>query len=87
MWRQRSCKYYYDRVFIPEESFSYPEHPAITGKILRDTDPEVLRAVRAAYYGMVEFEDHQIGRVYDAFQKYLKRTGREGVFVYVSDHG
>ncbi len=80
-------EYYYDRVSIPEESFSYPEHPAITGKILRDTDPEVVRAVRAAYYGMVEFEDHQIGRVYDAFQNYLKRTGRQGVFLYVSDHG
>lgn len=79
--------YYYDRVTVPEESFSYPEHPAIEGRILRDTDPEVVRAVRAAYYGMVEFEDAQIGRVYDAFQRYLQRSGREGVFIYVSDHG
>lgn len=36
---------------------------------------------------MVEFEDQQIGIVYDAFQQYLKRTGHEGIFVYVSDHG
>lgn len=79
--------YYYDKVNIPEKSFDYPEHPAIEGRILRDTDPEVVRAVRAAYYGMVEFEDRQIGRVYDAFQRYLQRTGREGVFIYVSDHG
>ena len=55
--------------------------------MLRDTDPEVVRAVRASYYGMVEFEDQQIGIVYDAFQAYLKRNGREGIFVYVSDHG
>lgn len=80
-------EYYYDRVSIPEESFSYPEHPALRGRVLQDTDPEVVRAVRAAYYGMVEFEDQMIGRVYDAFQAYLARTGREGVFVYVSDHG
>lgn len=80
-------EYYYDKVDIPEESFEYPEHPALKGKILRDIDQEVVRAVRAAYYGMVEFEDQQIGKVYDSFQAYLKRTGHEGVFVYVSDHG
>ncbi len=80
-------EYYYDRVSVPEASFAYPEHPAIEGAILCDKDPEVVRAVRAAYYGMVEFEDQQIGLVYDAFQEYLKRTGHEGIFVYVSDHG
>lgn len=80
-------EYYLDKVDIPEDSFDYLEHPALEGKILRDTNPEVVRAVRAAYYGMVEFEDQQIGKVYDAFQDYLKRTGHEGVFVYVSDHG
>ena len=80
-------EYYYDKVSLPEESFDYPEHPAIEGKILKDTDPKVVRAVRAAYYGMVEFEDAQVGIVYDAFQEYLKRTGHEGIFVYASDHG
>lgn len=79
--------YYYDRVTLPEESFQYPEHPALAGKKARDMTPEVVRAARAAYYGMVEFEDQQVGTVYDAFQMYLKRTGHEGVFVYVSDHG
>ena len=79
--------YYHDRVAIPEASFHYPEHPALAGKKARDMDPEVVRAARAAYYVMVEFEDRQIGAVYEAFQAYLKRTGHEGVFVYVSDHG
>ena len=36
---------------------------------------------------MVEFEDEQVGKVYDAFQAYLKRNHREGLFIYVSDHG
>lgn len=80
-------EYYLDKVDIPEESFEYPEHPALAGKMMRETDPEVVRAVRAAYYGLVEFEDQQVGLAYDAFQKYLKRMGHEGVFVYVSDHG
>ncbi len=80
-------EYYYDKVTIPEKSFGYQEHPAIKGRILQDKDPEVVRAVRAAYYGMVEFEDQQIGKVYDAFLKYLRRTGHEGIFIYVSDHG
>lgn len=80
-------EYYLDKVTLPTETFDYPEHPALAGRLLRETDPEVVRAVRAAYYGMVEFEDQQVGRVYDAFQRYLKRTGREGIFVYVSDHG
>lgn len=80
-------EYYYDKVTIPDETFNYTEHPAVEGKILRDTEPEVVRAVRAAYYGMVEFVDQQVGIVYNAFQQYLRRTGREGVFVYVSDHG
>lgn len=79
--------YYYEKVDVPADSFAYPEHPALAGRKCRDTDPEIVRAVRAAYYGMVEFEDQKIGAVYDAFQRYLKRTGREGVFVYVSDHG
>lgn len=80
-------EYYLEKVDIPDDTFDYPEHPAINGKILRDCDLEVIRAVRASYYGMVEFEDQQIGIVYDAFCDYLKRNGREGIFVYVSDHG
>lgn len=79
-------EYYYDRVTVPEDSFSLPEHPVMRGMV-RDTDPEVARAAMAAYYGLVEFEDQQVGRVYDAFQSYLKRTGRKGLFLYVSDHG
>ncbi len=79
--------YYYDKVSVPEHTFDLPEHPAVAGTILTDKDPETVRAVRAAYYGMVEFEDQQIGKVYDAFQAYLARTGHEGIFVYVSDHG
>lgn len=80
-------EYYYDRISVPVESFDYPPHPVTESLMLKDTDLEVVRAVRAAYYGMVEFEDQKIGMVYDAFQAYLKRNRHEGVFIYISDHG
>lgn len=79
-------EYYHDKVSIPYETLDLPEHPALRNNF-RDTSEEVIRAARAAYYGMVEFEDQLIGKVYDAFNEYLHRNGREGVFVYVSDHG
>lgn len=78
--------YYLDRVDVPANTLDAPEHPALA-HMFRDKSPEVMRAVRAAYRGAVEFEDHHIGLVYDAFQAYLERTGREGVFIYLSDHG
>ena len=79
--------YYYDQVPLDENDYSqYREHPVFTDK-LYDTDPEVVRAARANYYGMVEFTDQNIGKVYSAWQRYLKRNNREGIFVYISDHG
>lgn len=78
--------YYYDRVIIPEASFGGDEHPVFRGK-LRDTDPETVRAAMAAYYGMVEFMDQNIGRILEAWDAYLTRTGEEGIVIYASDHG
>ncbi|PPK74721.1 choline-sulfatase [Lacrimispora xylanisolvens] len=79
-------EYYYDKVSLEDVSENYQGHPALDGKFT-EGDPEVARAARAAYYGLVEQQDRHIGTVYDAFQKYLKRTGHEGIFIYVSDHG
>lgn len=78
--------YYYERVSGDKDSTDYPIPEFYEGRF-RDDDPEVVRAVRAAYYAMVEFTDMEVGMVYDAFQEYLKRTGHEGVFIYASDHG
>ena len=41
---------------------------------IRDRD---LAELRAAYYALVEEMDEQVGRVYDAFQTYLERSGKE----------
>jgi len=78
--------YYFSRVSADSESIDRPA-PAFYAGRFRDPDPNVVKAVRAAYYAMVEFTDREVGMVYDAFQEYLKRTGHEGIFIYVSDHG
>lgn len=79
--------YYYERVPLDATNYSsYVEHPVFDDK-LHETDPEVVRAARANYYGMVEYTDRNMGRVYEAWQQYLKRNHREGIFVYISDHG
>lgn len=78
--------YYYDKVPMDDVWEAENEHPALDGK-MRETDPEVVRAARAAYYALAEQQDKHIETVYNAFQDYLKRTGHEGIFIYVSDHG
>lgn len=79
-------EYYYSKVPMWDVRDPGWEHPALDGK-MRETDPEVARAARAAYYGLVEQQDRHIGQVYQAFNEYLARMGREGIFIYVSDHG
>ena len=78
--------YYYDKVSLEDVRAAEWEHPALDGK-MQELDPEVVRAARAAYYAMVEQQDRHIGTVYQAFQDYLARTGHDGIFLYVSDHG
>lgn len=50
-------------------------------------DEEVARGVRAAYCGMVERMDDQIGRVRAAFREFTARRGTRSLFGYLSDHG
>lgn len=78
-------EYYYDKVPVDIMLPDW-EHPALEGKQC-DTDPDVVRAARAAYYGLVETTDRNVETVYNAFRNYLRRMGREGIFIYVSDHG
>ena len=78
--------YYLDKVSLEDVKAPDWEHPALAGK-MRETDPEMVRAARAAYYGLTETVDRNMEMVYNAFQDYLRRTGREGIFIYISDHG
>ncbi len=56
-------------------------------KRMRDTNPQIVKSVQAAYWGMVEFEDECLGIVRNAWDQYLTENERNGIFVYTSDHG
>ena len=55
---------------LSDVSDTFDGGAALAGK-MQEADPEVARAARAAYYGLVEMQDRHIGAVYDAFQAYL----------------
>jgi choline-sulfatase len=81
-------QYYLDKVAYPvalSEGCNYA-HPVFSHRLM-DTSPETVLKARAAYWGMVEFLDGNIGLVHHAWREYLTRNGREGIFVYLSDHG
>ena len=60
--------------------------PPVDAKV-QITGKEDIIELRAAYYAMVEIMDEQIGTVYDKYMEYLRRNGRKGIFIYMSDHG
>ena len=80
--------YYYDRVDIPQHTPNEPE-PIRKFKQLRGLypplDEERIRVARAAYFGMCEYLDLQIGRILQT----LRETGldRNTLVIYCSDHG
>lgn len=80
--------YYKERVDIPE-SFRLDEgHPVLQRMRTENklTEDNVIK-LRAAYMGMIETIDSQVGEVRGAWSRYLERSGRQGVFIYMSDHG
>jgi choline-sulfatase len=54
----------------------------VTGKPLSE---DMIRRVRATYYGMVSYLDYQLGRIFES----LEETGawKDTVIVYTADHG
>lgn len=79
---------YYERILrehYEEDPYPFGECP-VRQKIQIAPDSDIIR-LRAAYYAMIETMDEQIGQVYDAYQQYLKRNGKKGIFIYMSDHG
>ncbi len=53
----------------------------------RIVSEEVAKGCVAAYCGLIEQMDEQIGQVRQAFEAFTKRRGTEQVFCYLSDHG
>jgi len=80
--------YYRERVKLPssmDNELNY-HHPLMAAKEMKAEKETILNA-RAAYYGMIENMDRQIGCVREAWQEYLLKNDRKGIFIYLSDHG
>ncbi len=60
--------------------------PPLLNRVQKASAEDIIE-LRAAYYALVEEMDDEVGQVYLAFQKYLVRRGRPGIFIYMSDHG
>lgn len=85
---QELYEYYYGRVDIPPVEEVQPEAVRrfrAERDILRPVPDERVRVARAAYFGLCEYFDRQVGRVLDA----LDRSGlaENTLVVYASDHG
>lgn len=79
---------YWDRVELPVLRGQAPEALNAYLRAHRvEATEEVARGVRAAYCGMVECMDGQIGRVRAAFDAFSAGRDRGKLFGYLSDHG
>jgi choline-sulfatase len=80
--------YYRERIKLPEHNKAVDacSHPMVEQHRQQASEETMLDA-RAAYFGMIENLDGQIGMVRKAWDGYLARSGRQGLFMYVSDHG
>lgn len=80
--------YYKDKVDVPESFENPPEYlsPLLRAR-LKDVSHETVKQARAAYFGMIEEMDRQIGVVRNAFNTFLQFSNKDGIFGYISDHG
>ncbi len=80
--------YHKERMKVPDSFRNLPDYlnPVLMERVL-DVPEEVMIRTRAAYFGLIENCDTNLGLVRDAFNNYLERKNREGVFFYLSDHG
>ena len=83
--------YYREQVALPESEQKDCNFTGILDSIelynRKELDSEKILDIRAAYYGMVEYQDMLVGQVKKAWDKYLQDSDRKGVFSYLSDHG
>ena len=79
---------YYERV---RESDLLEEIPGYMNPLLmgrrRPVKKDVARGCAAAYCGLIERMDGQIGQVREAFFRFCESRGTDPVFCYLSDHG
>ncbi|MFA0441966.1 sulfatase-like hydrolase/transferase [Vibrio sp. 10N.222.51.C12] len=79
---------YRARVKLPV-SFCSSEHETdnMTDHFKNTISESKALDIRAAYCGMVEQIDTQVGMIKKAFDEYCQRQGEDNLFIYTSDHG
>jgi choline-sulfatase len=80
-------EHYHDRVEVP--SIEADQTPTITRfrrhREVLDLSDEAIRGARAAYYGMVEWFDRQVGRILTTLEE--SGLAENTLVLYCSDHG
>ncbi len=88
---KESYQYYYDILPEPDltDEFEKDLHPAIREfrnlRSLNTLKPEDIKSMRAAYYGLIEFLDTNVGRLIDSITTHLDIENT--IIIYTSDHG
>ncbi len=79
---------YKSRVKPPANFAARPEYmnEFLLDRCADATEEECLQAT-AAYYGMIELADRQLGQVRQAFREFTATREHTGIFAYTSDHG
>lgn len=79
---------YISRVKIPPMFHETPDYfnPVLENRKNIVDEETVLRA-QAAYLGLIEYTDRNIGKVRDAFGEFTRKRGSSSLFCYISDHG
>ncbi|MDK2964747.1 sulfatase-like hydrolase/transferase [Lacrimispora sp.] len=80
---------YLNRVTVPDSFENDMPMNQLLEKKKKDRsfDTDSARHAIAAYCGMIEQMDGQIGRVREAFSDYSRRFSQPSIFCYLSDHG
>ncbi|WP_353496521.1 sulfatase-like hydrolase/transferase [Vibrio sp. CB1-14] len=79
---------YRPRVKLPHSFHNQPDDlKNMTDHFKNTVEESKVLDIRAAYCGMVEQIDTQVGMVKSAFEAYCERQDRDNVFIYTSDHG
>lgn len=81
-----------DTLPLPDRTIPENEHPAVAGMRRRSDydsgfkdDPAHIRRALAAYYGMVAFQDANVGKILDTLE--ASGLSEDTLVVYTADHG
>ncbi|GKX27576.1 choline-sulfatase [Vallitalea longa] len=80
--------YYKEIVVLPKsmKNKTNHDHPVLQHR-KQKAEEKKIKSIRAAYFGMITNMDREIGKLHSKWKEYLDNYDREGIFIYMSDHG